>query len=94
MATAEIIAEYRRQHQKQALLEKLQDEGGDYRVIIVKHFPDLDAAGAFFLQEVPEKRREMYTEAIEKARPQETPPTVPQAVKQIRKAKPNDKSKR
>ena len=57
-----IIDEYRRTGQKQLLLERMQDEdsGDIYRVTLVRRFPTLDAAGEFFLREIPEARRSAH----------------------------------
>lgn len=67
MAYTEIIAEYNWQGHKQVLLERFKGDESGYRVIIVKRAPALSTAQDLFLAELPDARRDMYIEQIQKA---------------------------
>ena len=65
MTSAFIISEYKWEHRKQLLLEKLLDGGTGYRVIIVKRCKSLNAAKQAFLAEIPKDRKDYFSKVVE-----------------------------
>ena len=101
MANAFIISEYKREGQKQLLLEKLQGAETGYRVILLKRCASLDAAKQVFLAEIPENRKDYYNRMVEGYAAQHcikttaaTPTKKQLKLTPAKKEKQNDQSKR